>query len=320
MADSEDDITSCPVCFEEYTNEGDHVPRILPCYHTVCEHCIRGLLSDFSLDCPECRVTHHATHGIKIFPQNRYILTHIRTKATPVGSKNENLLSKVEIITKELNSQRENILAAKEEFQKVNAIIVNKIMARRDLVMRVVGRRFEKLLQDAADQMEEVNKNISEEITSIDENLALVNSIAETTDGFSSEEDVSSRLETVKAVAKQVKVNLSKERQFKNLSYIESQANVEDVKKLSGSLKEKQTCVKFVENGAVLEDVVNTTEEYEKQENEVENDTRSVCPFSSQSSSPYIKKHNPSLFACQGKKSAESTVNPIIHNGSSKGE
>ena len=37
MADSEDDITNCPVCFEEYTEEGDHVPRILPCYHTICQ-------------------------------------------------------------------------------------------------------------------------------------------------------------------------------------------------------------------------------------------------------------------------------------------
>ena len=309
MADSEDDITNCPVCFEEYTEEGDHVPRILPCYHTVCEKCIGGLCQDFSLDCPECRVTHHATHGIKIFPQNRYILTHIRTKSAPVVNKNESLLSKVEVVSKDLNSRRENILAAKEEFEKDNAIIVNKITARRDLVMRVVGRRFEKLLQDAAVQMEEVNKIISEEITSIDENLALVTSIGETTDDSTSEEDVSSRLETVKAVAKQAKVNSSKERQFKNLSYIESQANVEDVKKLSGSLREKQTRVKFTEKGAVLEDAPCATEECRK-ENEVESDTKSVGSSSSQSSSPFIKRSNPSLFTCQGKKSIESTVNP----------
>ena len=267
-----------------------------------CQNCINGLLQDFSIDCPECRVTHHATHGIKIFPQNRYILTHIRTKTPPVANKNESLLSKVEAVSKDLNSQRENILAAKEEFQKENAIIVNKVTARRDLVMRVVARRFEKLLRDAADQMEEVNKNISEEITSIDENLALVNSIGETTDDSTSEEDISSRLETVKAVAKQAKVNWSKERQLKNLSYIESQANVEDVKKLSGSLKEKQTCVKLTEKGAVLEDVAETTEGCEKDENEVESDTRSVCSSSSQLSSPFIKKHGPSLFTCQGKK------------------
>ena len=310
MVDSEDDITNCPVCFEEYTEEGDHVPRILPCYHTVCEKCITELLLDFSLDCPECRVTHHATHGIKIFPQNRYILTHIRTKAAPVANKNESLLSKVEGVSKDLNSQRENILAAKEEFQKENAIIVNKITARRDLVMRVVGRRFEKLLQDAAVQMEEVNKIIGEEITSIDENIALVNSIGETTDDSTSEEDFSSRLETVKAVAKQAKVNSSKERQFKNLSYIESQANVEDVKKLSGSLREKQTCVKLTEKGAVLEDAPSATEECEK-ENEVESDTKSVCSSSSQSSSPFIKRPNPSLFTCQGKKSIHSESNTI---------
>ena len=139
----------------------------------------------------------------------------------------------------------------------------------------------------------------------------------------SSEEDVSSRLETVKAVAKQVKVNLSKERQFKNLSYIESQANVEDVKKLSGSLKEKN---RRVSNSLKMVPHLKMwpirPKNMRMQENEVENDTRSVCPSSSHSSSPFIKKHNPSLFACQGNEGrrahSESNSYTMIHNGSSK--
>ena len=46
MAEAEDvDIRNCPVCFEPYEESGGHVPRILPCYHTLCEVCVGGLLA-----------------------------------------------------------------------------------------------------------------------------------------------------------------------------------------------------------------------------------------------------------------------------------
>ena len=31
----------CPVCFQEYTETGEFVPRILPCHDIVCERCIK---------------------------------------------------------------------------------------------------------------------------------------------------------------------------------------------------------------------------------------------------------------------------------------
>ena len=73
------DITTCPVCFETYDLNGDHIPRILPCFHTLCEKCLVELLQDEeSLLCPECRVKHSADNGLKAFPQNKYIVEHIR--------------------------------------------------------------------------------------------------------------------------------------------------------------------------------------------------------------------------------------------------
>ena len=79
-ANEEDDTTNCPVCFEVFEETEDHVPRLLPCTHTVCEACVKRLLNRSSFRCPECRMRHPAENHVKSFPQNKYILANIRRK------------------------------------------------------------------------------------------------------------------------------------------------------------------------------------------------------------------------------------------------
>ena len=79
-ANEDDDTTNCPVCFEAYGEAEDHVPRLLPCTHTVCEACVKRLLNRASLTCPECRMRHPAENEVRSFPQNKYILANIRRK------------------------------------------------------------------------------------------------------------------------------------------------------------------------------------------------------------------------------------------------
>ena len=85
MADDsheENEITTCPVCWESYEETGDHIPRILPCTHTLCEKCVTILLGNQpgKLMCTECRATHPAKNQVRTFPQNKYVLIHIRRK------------------------------------------------------------------------------------------------------------------------------------------------------------------------------------------------------------------------------------------------
>ena len=60
---------TCPVCLDHYTN-----PKILPCHHSFCEHCLEGLPLDkknetYYLSCPTCRQrTELPKGGVKAFP------------------------------------------------------------------------------------------------------------------------------------------------------------------------------------------------------------------------------------------------------------
>ena len=78
--DSLEHLLSCQVCFHEFQEDGEHIPRLLPCTHTLCESCIRQLIRNNKLECPECRKTHEA-EGIKSFPQNKYLLSQVKRKS-----------------------------------------------------------------------------------------------------------------------------------------------------------------------------------------------------------------------------------------------
>ena len=91
MAERPEDLLVCRVCLEEYEGSGPHIPRILPCSHTVCEWCVIQLLGGGgTLKCPECRARHAAPRREKTFPQNKYLLTLIKLRdAESSGSEEE---------------------------------------------------------------------------------------------------------------------------------------------------------------------------------------------------------------------------------------
>ena len=75
-----DDYLSCQICFENFEEDGDHVPRILPCHHTLCESCIKGMIQLNKILCPECREEYEAKKQEKSFQQNKYILVQVSRK------------------------------------------------------------------------------------------------------------------------------------------------------------------------------------------------------------------------------------------------
>ena len=74
-------LLQCQVCFEEFEEDGKHVPRILPCSHTLCHTCIGHVIQRNRIQCPECREKHEVKKDEKSFPQNKYLLTQIKRKS-----------------------------------------------------------------------------------------------------------------------------------------------------------------------------------------------------------------------------------------------
>ena len=75
-----DYIQECTVCCEEFTLDGDHIPRILPCSHILCEKCIKDLLQGGNVVCPQWREKFPTQNVAESFPQNNYVLPIIRRK------------------------------------------------------------------------------------------------------------------------------------------------------------------------------------------------------------------------------------------------
>lgn len=81
------DVPQCPVCWEEFSEERGHLPRLLGCGHTICESCIinlpvcQGLAGPRSFACPECR-NFSPWHGLTALPKNYALLRILSTSDT----------------------------------------------------------------------------------------------------------------------------------------------------------------------------------------------------------------------------------------------
>ena len=84
-SDSREEILFCQVCYEEFEDNGVHVPRILPCGHSMCHNCVGRLIQRNKLECPDCRMKHEAKNKEKSFPRNKHILVQMSRRTSKPG-------------------------------------------------------------------------------------------------------------------------------------------------------------------------------------------------------------------------------------------
>ena len=87
------DSASCAVCLDEFTEEGDGCPKLLPCSHTLCESCLQQIpeVQPDHIRCPECRAWHRLPD--QGFPTNRYVLDILVLMEKLSVEKDKSLLS-----------------------------------------------------------------------------------------------------------------------------------------------------------------------------------------------------------------------------------
>ena len=253
-------LLQCQVCFEEFEEDGDHVPRLLPCTHTACHRCIGRLIRDNKLDCPECRTKHKATNNEKSFPQNKYILTQIRRKSTQEQPKahefqkcekhgkelslfclnpecnrpicrsclkkehkkheiteiedqeKEVLMKEVMEIKVNLEAKVKILATSKMDITKrTDAVVANLKKTKEEIVLRI-----DKMIKKAEGQNRLENNHIDDELSAINSNIELLNSIQQ---NIEDEEDmgyegIMNHRDTVTGISEHNIQNLSGVRSF----------------------------------------------------------------------------------------------------------
>uniref|UniRef100_A0A1X7STN5 RING-type domain-containing protein n=1 Tax=Amphimedon queenslandica TaxID=400682 RepID=A0A1X7STN5_AMPQE len=236
---------TCSVCLDHYTN-----PKILPCHHSFCEHCLEGLPLDkknetYYLSCPNCR--HHTEvpeEGIGAFPvafhlksiKEIYSLTKKTADFQEAMSRNHrhheyDLIT--EIYTKDCQKLRECLSPVerkKEALKKVLSALAERegeIRERGEGVLEEIHKMVEemivvlrqserKLTKQAKRITDDKLKVLSEQIKSAEMSLSLL-------------EDVEEYVEQSLKTSSPQQVLRSKKQMMEHMSEVTAGINVEEL-------------------------------------------------------------------------------------------
>ena len=166
MAKEVDECTSCPVCFEDYQESGDCVPRLLPCSHTLCDKCVGKLLNGKKITCPTDRQTFEV-HGESCkFPQNNYILKQISDAKGKVYKKCEYHGREVNLFCSSSSCKQEICSLCLTESHKKHDVVDLLVIKEEKLVEIVKEIEKEKeILQKYGNKLNEVQEEANEDLS-----------------------------------------------------------------------------------------------------------------------------------------------------------
>ena len=132
--------TECSLCFEDFKDEPEHIPKIMKCGDSLCVKCIKSLIIEDKIICPICKSI--ITEKIDEMPINKYALKskkNIFCENCTEGYTNDLNSKKVPRILKcgdtfcteclEKSRSNDKIIcpSCKEEsFEEVDKLIINK--------------------------------------------------------------------------------------------------------------------------------------------------------------------------------------------------
>ena len=264
-ADNLEQTLACQVCYEIYEKEGDCVPRLLPCSHTFCERCLGELigksLTQYVLDCPECRMKHRVVYGVKSFPQKKYILANLDRKTVILAADELDEKSKCKEHGKklifcckeekccneicpsclvkdhighnvvELEVNEETPLATKIEEIRRNVMKKKLVLkkAKEEVQMKTdfTLKKLKKKQEETTKMFEEMIR-IAEERQKdtdqiVDDDIAVVDEALTLLDGISEDECTKENLDVLSNMEENVQQNLSGIRVYRFSQYTDSQ-------------------------------------------------------------------------------------------------
>ena len=122
----------------------------------------------------------------------------------------------------------------------MNACVAKLKDAKEELIKQI-NERYDELIRNIQDEKEEHDDDIDVQVSSLDENLVLLDSITDDTDSATlTLDDITIRLETLTDIEAQANILLSNERSFKYIGYEEPVISADDIERLCGKLVEKE--------------------------------------------------------------------------------
>ena len=210
--DSWTSMLSCSMCLEDYEKDGDHIPILFPCSHTLCKSCVKQTIRNKTLVCPVCRKKHRAGREEKSFSQNEYLLLHIQSRkhetceqhgmelilycfeeschkpicvacltdhhnkhdVKRIETKEKDLLKrKLKRVKNNLETKVQIICEAKKCITQKTDMCVKKLQKTREKVVKC----FDKLITEAKNQGNKSNLTADKIVSLIKENIDLLSSI-----------------------------------------------------------------------------------------------------------------------------------------------
>ena len=279
--DSLEHILCCNVCLKEFEESGDHTPRLLQCSHTLCERCIKQLIHDNKIDCPECRTRHEAKNEEKSFTQNKFLLSQIKHKVTGKQCQEHGeeliLWCREETCRAQIcrlcvrEHQKHQIVDIEEEIKdaitrKVDGI-VNILEARMKLMPTLqenlkiknvdcveeleikreeINNIIDTMITQVKDQEKKTRNQIGNEISVIKGKLALLHNLKQDT-AIGKDlkyKDLVNNKEGLRIIAENIDKLMAETGSYK---YPEFEASTEPVENVLGSIREKEMLVSVFE-------------------------------------------------------------------------
>ena len=169
------------------------------------------------------------------------------------GEKREVLMTKIILFEKNIKEKVIVLTAAKNDINKMADACLNDLEKRRDQMKGAIDKQFDKMKKETGDQMKEANTSLENEIAALNENLNLLSSIKQNTEGMDDDDDnysdIINMIETLNGLKEMVNQYLSGNRTYRYPEFT-STANVHlDF----GNIEEKQFSTKLSE---IVEDVM----------------------------------------------------------------
>uniref|UniRef100_A0A1X7UC35 RING-type domain-containing protein n=1 Tax=Amphimedon queenslandica TaxID=400682 RepID=A0A1X7UC35_AMPQE len=238
---------TCPVCLDCYTN-----PKILPCHHSFCQHCLEGLPLDknnetYYLSCPTCRRrTELPEVGAGAFPAaftlNNFKDMHSLIKKTPNSQEDtpifrnhkhhecelindsyakhcqelEECLSPVEERKEALKKVISSITKREGDIKERGQGVLEEIYKMVEEIMNVLRQSEKKLTEQAKRVTDAKIKVLSEQIKAAEKCLSLLEEV---------EDDVQQKLKT----GSPQQVLGSKKQMIEHMSEVTAGINVEEL-------------------------------------------------------------------------------------------